>query len=337
MPRREIVNTTQLPRIEGAGANNAWVTYVCIKCNLTNHENVGDRLLSEQEALESASWECSRCGFVHSSKSGLPMEGVNGELLPFANWASGQGLPGEPYVDGFWRAFFRSSVANKEYYWKRCNMCGRILPESDFARHVGWGPLEKQMECKSCKGAINSLLNPLRTQQQLHESSARRRAAELLMKGEDERVDIDELFLRFDSRCFKTGVVLDKNDRTSWAVDHILPSRWLYPLSVKNAALLSTHANGTKSDRWPSEFYNNQELIHLAQLTGADLGLISSKEPILNSNIDVDAAVSRLLTVRGETNLSRRVSDIRNLLDDYGLIDQLSDANKRLLGVISQE
>lgn len=337
MPRRETINSTQIPRIEGARANDAWVMYVCIKCHQTNYENIGDRLLSEQEAVENASWECSRCGFVHSTKSGLPMEDMEQNPLPFANWGEGQGLPGDSYVDGFWRAFFRSAVANRENYWKRCNVCGRVLPESNFARHVGWGPLEKQMECKSCKGAINALLNPLRTAQQLHESSAKRRAAELLVSGEDERVDIDELFLRFEGKCFKTGVALDKNDRSTWAIDHILPSKWLYPLSTKNAALLSTKANGSKSDLWPSQFYNNQELIRLAQLTGADLGLISSKSPVLNSNIDVDAAVTRLLTVRSETDLSRRVDDIRKLLSDYDLLDRLSEPNKQLLGVVATQ
>lgn len=333
MKRREAINSTQIPRIEGARANDAWIMYVCIKCHQVNHESMGDRLLSEKEAFENASWECSRCGFVHSSKSGFPMEDMEQNQLPFASWGEGQGLPSEIYVERFWSAFFRSAVANKENYWKRCNACGRILPESLFARHTGWGPLEKQMECKSCKGAINALLNPLRTAQQLHESAARRRAAELLMSGQDERVDIDELFVRFDGKCFKTGVALDKNDRRSWSVDHILPSKWLYPLSVKNAALLSTKANGAKSDLWPSDFYNNQELIRLAQLTGANLGLISSKAPVLNSDIDVDASVTRLLSVRSETDLARRVDDIRKLLGDYGLIEQLSDSNKRLLGI----
>ena len=61
-----------------------------------------------------------------------------------------------------------------EAYWKQCNTCGRILPGRAFSGHAGWGPLEKQMECRSCKAVINTNLNPKRTKEQLHESSARR-------------------------------------------------------------------------------------------------------------------------------------------------------------------
>lgn len=333
MPRRATVNSTGIPRIEGAKANDAWVCYVCIRCHKTNFENLGEKLLSENEAYENANWVCSNCSYVHSSKSGFPMEDLEGNRLPFANWGEGQGLPGELYVERFWQAFFRSAVSHKEDYWKKCNVCGRILPNSYFARHVGWGPLEKQMECKNCKAAINTRLNPLRTHQQLHESSAKRRAAELLMAGQDQQVDIDELFKRFGGKCFKTGIPLDKDVRSSWAVDHTLPSRWLYPLSPQNATLLSTKANSSKSDMWPSSFYNNEELIKLAQLTGADLALISSKTPILNANIDVNACVDRMLKVRSQTDLERRVGDIRKLLDDYKLTNQLTDTNKRLLGI----
>jgi hypothetical protein len=334
MPRRLTTNSTQIPRIANSHANDAWASYVCIKCHQVNFENAGETILTEQEAYENANWICASCGFVHSSKSGLPSHDIEGNQLPFSNWADGQGLPGDLYVERFWLGFFRSSVANKEDYWKICNVCGRTLPNSHFARHVGWGPLEKQMECKSCKAAINAVLNPLRTSQQLHEAGARRRAADLLLDGVNESVNIDELFIRFGAKCFKTGEPLDKNDRASWAIDHILPSRWLYPLTTSNAALLSSRANGAKSDKWPSDFYNNEELIRLAQITGADLGLISNSTPILNQKVDVNACVDRLLTVRSGTDLTRRVGEIRKLLEDYDLLSQLSEDNKRLLGVI---
>lgn len=332
MTRRPTNNTTQIPRIAGARANDAWAVYTCIRCGAVNLVAIGATLPSETEAYDIAEWKCDKCGFIHSRQSGLPLEDEQNRPLPFTSWQEDQTLPGTLPVERFWRAFFRSAVADKSGYWKQCNVCGRVLPGSSFARHIGWGPLEKQMECKSCKAVINTHLNPLRTKQQLHESAAKRRAAELLLAGEDEPVNIDELFDRFGGKCFKTGVPLDKNDRKSWAIDHILPSRWLYPLSPRNAALLSTKANGSKSDRWPSDFYNNDELIRLAQLTGADLSLITRKEPQLNPHIDVNACVQRMLKVRSATDLSRRVGDIRKLLDGYGLSEQLTDTNRRILG-----
>lgn len=188
------------------------------------------------------------------------------------------------------------------------------------------------MECRSCKAVINTNLNPKRTKEQLHESAAKRRTAELLLAGENERLNLEDLFKRFGRKCFKTGKTLDINKRETWAIDHILPSRWLYPLSMRNAALLSTEANNNKRDKWPSEFYTNNELKRLAGITGADLELMSSKKPIINPNIDVDACVTRMLTVRSATDISRRIKDLKKLLEDYGLVENLSEQNKRILG-----
>ena len=86
----------------------------------------------------------------------------------------------------------------------------------------------------------------------------------MLLQGENEKISIKELFERFGRRCFKTKKPLDIKDRSSWAIDHVLPSRYLYPLTISNAALLSKEANDNKRDRWPSEFYSNSELIELA-------------------------------------------------------------------------
>lgn len=188
------------------------------------------------------------------------------------------------------------------------------------------------MECRSCKAVINTNLNPKRTKEQLHESAAKRRTAELLLAGENERLDINDLFKRFSSKCFKTGKLLDIKQRETWAIDHVLPSRWLYPLSIKNAALLSKEANNNKRDKWPSEFYTNNELKRLACITGANLELMSNKEPVINPNIDVDACVSRMLTVRSATDISRRIKDLKKLLQDYNLVNNLSEQNKKLLG-----
>jgi hypothetical protein len=104
-------------------------------------------------------------------------------------------------------------------------------------------------------------------------------------------------------------------------------------LTVSNAALLSKKANENKRDRWPSEFYTNNELIKLAKLTSADLKLLSSKKPIINSNIDVDACVTRTLSVREQSNLWKRIDELKKMLVSYGLADKLSDGNKKLLGL----
>ncbi len=189
------------------------------------------------------------------------------------------------------------------------------------------------MECRGCKGGINALLNPLRTQEQLHESALRRRVADSLLKGVNEPIKIEDLFDRFKSKCFKCSKKLDRKLRGTWAIDHILPSRFLFPLKLENSALLCTGCNNSKHGRWPSEFYTNNELIQLSKISGAGLGLLSSATPIVNSDIDVDACVSRYLAVRERSNLRKRIRELKKVLADYDLMDSLSAANKKLLGL----
>jgi hypothetical protein len=302
--------------------HDAWVAFICVKCKEFNTLRIGKALLNSSNVYQTQEWKCTHCGFIHSKESDLP----------FSNWPDGATFAESVTAQRFWNAFFTASTEHPESYWKQCNVCGRILPFSAFSKHVGWGPLQRQMECRGCKGAINSILNPQRTSQQLFESSVRRRIGDMLLQDKNEVISIDALFNRFDHRCFKTKKHLDIEDRSSWAIDHILPSKYLYPLTISNAALLSKEANDNKRDRWPSEFYKNNELVKLARITGADLNLLSSKEPIINPNIDVDACVTRALSVREQSNLWKRISELKKMLISYGLIDKLSDKNKRLLG-----
>ena len=299
--------------------------YTCVNCGHVNFINVGQSLLTPAEALESQKWECKECGFVHSKDSDLPSS--------WENWAPELLENGELTVERFWTAFFRAATENPEAYWKQCNVCGRILPNANFSKHVEWGPLEKQMECRACKGAINAVLNCKRTPEQMRESSIRRRVADMFVADQNERINVDELFERFDGKCFKTGKPLDKAKTGSWHIDHILPSKYLYPLSVRNACLLSNEANSNKRDRWPSDFYTNQELVELAQITGADLAVMSSKEPIINTNIDVNKGVERYLTVRSTADIQKRVAELRKVILDYHLEDKLSEKNRQILGI----
>ena len=322
MPRRTTTNETGIRRIEGIPFHDAWITYTCIKCKTINYVHIGSKLLSPDEAVDSCVWKCEKCAFIHSKESDLPFE----------NWDDDYKDSEALTVLRFWEGFFRIAVENLASYWKQCNVCGRILPFSAFSKHTAWGPLERQMECRSCKGAINAVLNPKRSKEQLHESAVRRRIADLFVEGDNENIDFHDLFKRFDSKCFKTKITLDINDRKSWAVDHILPSKYLYPLKKENAALLCREANSNKRDKWPSKFYTNNELIELAKISGADLNIISKREPIVNSDIDVNKGVERHLQVRENSDLEKRTNEIKKILRVYDLVDKLSEDNKKLLG-----
>jgi hypothetical protein len=326
MTRRKTKHKTGLPRIKGIGkrVHDAWVAYICINCETLNFIRIGDTLLEPNKAYFNDKWKCKKCKYIHCKYSPLPFKEWPSEYIDFNSVK----------CQRFWRAFFLIATENKDAYWKQCNACGRILPANAFSRHKGWGPLEKQMECRSCKGAINAYLNPKRTKQQLYESNIKRRVGDLLLEGENESIDIDDIFRRFNGRCFKTGVQLDKKNRRTWEIDHILPSSWLYPLTKENAALLSKDANNNKRNKWPSHFYTNNELIKLARLTGADLALLSRKHPVVNTNIDVDKCVTRYLQVREHSNLNKRIRELKQLLEDYGLVDKLSRGNKKILGYL---
>jgi hypothetical protein len=322
MTRRKTKNITGLSRIEGIPYHDVWVGFICLNCKELNNIDIGKDLIDPDVAFETCEWECSKCNYVHSKDSDLPFE----------HWGEDFTVSESIKAQRFWQAFFRIATENPEAYWKQCNACGRVLPFNAFSKHSGWGSLERQMECRSCKGAVNAVLNPKRTKQQLHESSVRRRIADLLVEGENEKIDISDLFKRFGGKCFKTGIKLDIRNRITYEIDHILPSKWLYPLKMENACLLSSNANANKKGKWPSEFYTNNELIELAKITGADLTLISSKAPIINTNINVNRCVARYLKVREKSHLPKRIDELKKILTDYELIGKLSASNKKLLG-----
>lgn len=332
MTRRKTINITNIKRLRGIPTHDAWASFTCLRCSQRNYVRLGKNLLNPIEAYKNASWKCTNCGFIHSRNSDLPVIDLSDKDLPFKAWGKKITSRSSLTTQRFWKAFFTISTEYHSSYWKQCNTCGKILPASAFSNHKGWGPLEKQMECRSCKSVINTKLNPKRTKEQLHESSIKRRVADLLLEGESERIDITDLFGRFKSCCFKTGKPLNIHDRKSWAIDHILPSGFLYPLKKSNAALLSREANENKRDRWPSQFYTNNELKRLAMITGANLAIISSKEPVINPNIDVNRCVERMLNVRSRTDLASRVADLKKLLQGNKLLDRLSASNKKMLG-----
>jgi len=324
MSRRTVINQTGIGRIESIPYNDAWIGYICLKCGTQNNVQIGKQLLEPEKAYNDAHWKCKKCNFIHCKESDLPFKSDN--------WPRAAKKHTGIKAQRFWEAFYRIATENPESYWKQCNTCGRILPFNAFSKHKGFGPLERQMECRCCKGAINAVLNPKRTRQQLHESSVRRRIADLLVEDENENINIEELFERFGGKCFKTGTNLDINDRNSFEIDHILPSKWLYPLTMENACLLCPDANSYKKGKWPSEFYTNNELIELAKITGADLTLISRKIPIINNNIDVNRCVERYLKVREKSHLLKRIKELKKIIFSYNLTESLSMANKNLLG-----
>ena len=327
MVRRKVVNKNGIDRLPNISSDDIWVSYTCVSCGKINFINVGREFPNTTELIENAEWKCSNCDYIHSSSSNLPDSWSNwNEELTDADSLSCQ---------RFWKNFFIIATENKESYWKQCKTCGRILPASNFSGHKDWGVLEKQLECRCCKASINAIGNPRRTSEQHRESASKRRLGDLLASVAEEnvgKIDIEDLFHRFNNKCFKTGKVLNIADSKTWHIDHILPSKYFYPLTKDNACLLSAEANENKKAKWPSEYYTPKELIELSEITGANIELLSSPTPIYNTNIDVDSAVEKYLNIRNNTTLAKRIKELKKFISDNNLIDKLSDGNKKRLG-----
>lgn len=134
-----------------------------------------------------------------------------------------------------------------------------------------------QLECRFCKKfEVNAAHNPKRTSAQMKEDGTRRRAIEFLLSelyqdssqisyrsrtGSELAIDI---WKRFDRKCFNCG----KRLRTPFDMnlDHTRPLALMWPLD-RSATALCKSCNNEKRDRPPSEFYSEEQLKDLSQIT----------------------------------------------------------------------
>jgi hypothetical protein len=145
-----------------------------------------------------------------------------------------------------------------------------------------------QLECKPCKKfVVNLPLNPLRNSTQHREDGLRRRALEILigdLLGSDwiyhehrlatgKEFDV-HIWDKFGRKCFKCQVDLETPN--AMHLDHTLPLAYLWPLD-NTATCLCPTCNSSKHDRFPIDFYNEEELSRLAKITGIALATLKTK------------------------------------------------------------
>lgn len=147
-----------------------------------------------------------------------------------------------------------------------------------------------QLECRACKKFyVNAPLNPLRNSQQFREDGLRRRAFErlinLLLKKNTIHNEFREMknkefsefiYNKFNRRCFKCKRELKSIDEMH--LDHTMPLSYLYRLDETATCLCAEH-NSQKSSKFPSEYYNEDELYELSEITGLSLEILYSKKP----------------------------------------------------------
>ena len=146
-----------------------------------------------------------------------------------------------------------------------------------------------QLECRFCKKfEVNAAHNPQRTAGQMKEDAARRRHFELLLDylyggspqlryfDETGRDLAEDVYERFDGRCFKCGTALANEKEMH--LDHTRPLALLWPLDETATALCVTH-NSEKRDRPPAEYYTAEELQRLSAITGVPLEELQDPSP----------------------------------------------------------
>jgi hypothetical protein len=171
------------------------------------------------------------------------------------------------------------SVIERTPRWKYCRVCEWLQPLENFHKHKAISRSfrsGRQLECKYCKNLkINPTLNPLRTSDQFKESAERRRLYGILA-GESGKINSSEIFKKFEGKCFKCGKELKyvTKGQRDWTLDHTLPAKYLWPIATENATLLCNDCNNLKHEKWPSEFYGDEDLKKLSVLTSIQFELL---------------------------------------------------------------
>jgi hypothetical protein len=220
---------------------------------------------------------------------------------------------------------------------KKCSYCQRYLPvhrnlvSSSFHNHAskisGF-----QNECRSCKKwRINDTFNPLRTPDQLHESSVITREKSLLLREPEilqrvkERTGAglrSQVWERFERMCFKCKIpVLLKE----FHLDHTRPLSYLWPID-EFATCLCGPCNNAKHDQFPVQFYTVNELQELSGITGLDLDLLvveDVNEEELNRILENLLDFTRSWDSRTFLSIHRRVQEYRPEIDMFELLEEL--------------
>lgn len=173
---------------------------------------------------------------------------------------------------------------------KKCSYCGRLLPldpdrPSQLSFHKHNAKVSgHQNECRACKKwRINNAFNPLRTVDQLNESSVITRERKLLLREPEILHSIKErngrglksiVWERFEKKCFVCKKELALKEVQ---LDHTRPLAYLWPIDEHATCLCAEH-NNQKKDTFPVDFYTAAQLAELSEITGLSVEELSKKE-----------------------------------------------------------
>ncbi len=180
--------------------------------------------------------------------------------------------------------------------YKYCIICNTMKPLHSFHRHSA-RKSGRQGECRLCKEIYNDIKNKTRTTDQ-HREAAQKRRMYLDLSG-SAKINSEEIYKRFNYRCFKCEKDLRKVTAKERPLDHTLPVVFLWPLTTENATLLCREHNSEKSGKWPSAYYSDNELRQLAVLTGVQYDTLAGQphyNPKAIEHLKTSEQVDQLLT-----------------------------------------
>jgi hypothetical protein len=225
---------------------------------------------------------------------------------------------------------------------KKCSYCARLLPIDaaspgalSFHRHAA-KRTGHQNECRACKKwRINDDLNPIRTTDQLHESSLITRERKAFLREPEILQRIKQrtgdglksiIWKRFDKKCFYCGRVLTLDEVQ---LDHTRPLAYLWPIDEHATCLCAEH-NNFKKDKFPVDFYTAGQLERLAKICGLDRGELGRRA--LNE-VELQRILTDISTFAMEWDprhfaaTARKVAELR---PDINLYEHLRQVNPDL-------
>lgn len=224
---------------------------------------------------------------------------------------------------------------------KKCSYCERLLPLEmerkgalSFHKHNA-KPTKHQNECRACKKwRINNNFNPLRTTDQLHESSVITRERKIFLREPEILQKIKErtgaglksqVWEQFGRKCFYCQKYLELSEVQ---LDHTRPLAYLWPIDEHATCLCADH-NNQKKEKFPIEFYTETQLRDLSKICGLDYAELSKKE--LN-NFELQRILSDLPKFSREWEprsfaaISRKILEIRPDIDLFKLLKKKDEA-----------
>ena len=132
------------------------------------------------------------------------------------------------------------------------------------------------------------------------------------------------IWKKFRKRCFKCGPNSKPIALEDMALDHTMPLAYLYRLDETATCLCSSH-NSQKSDNFPVDFYSEDELIRLSEITGLSLKQLHKRG--INQEV-LKLLVKNVVWFYDEFLMN---SDYQKVRDGIRTADKINDSLKRVI------